>query len=33
MRESERPRLMPVGHPFDGFVGHTERVSPNLPIW
>jgi hypothetical protein len=24
---AERPHLMPVGQPFDGFVEHTKRVS------
>ncbi|CAB3831668.1 hypothetical protein LMG26686_00968 [Achromobacter mucicolens] len=26
----ERPFLMPVGQPFDGFVKHTKRVSPDM---
>lgn len=28
----ERPFLMPVGQPFDGFVEHTKRVSPTCLI-
>ncbi|EYS86492.1 hypothetical protein CF68_05845 [Cupriavidus sp. SK-4] len=29
---SERPHLMPVGQPFDGFVEHTTRVSPTCLV-
>ena len=29
---AERPHLMPVGQPFDGFVEHTKRVSPTCLI-
>jgi hypothetical protein len=28
----ERPHLMPVGQPFDGFVEHTKRVSPTCLV-
>jgi len=28
----ERPSLMPLGRPFDGFVEHTKRVSPTCLI-
>jgi len=28
----ERPLLMPVGQPFDGFVEHTKRVSPTCLV-
>jgi transposase len=28
----ERPVLMPVGQPFDGFVEHTKRVSPTCLV-
>jgi len=30
--EREQPHLMPVGHPFDGFVEHTKRISPTCLI-
>jgi hypothetical protein len=30
--ELERPHLMPVGQPFDGFVEHTKRVSPTCLV-
>ncbi len=29
---AERPHLMPVGQPFDGFVEHTKRVSPTCLV-
>jgi len=29
---TERPYLMPVGQPFDGFVEHTKRVSPTCLV-
>jgi hypothetical protein len=29
---AERPHLMPVGQPFDGFVEHTKRVSPSCLV-
>lgn len=28
----ERPHLMPVGQPFDGFLEHTKRVSPTCVV-
>ncbi|GAB7129791.1 IS21 family transposase [Silvimonas sp. JCM 19000] len=28
----ERPHLMPVGQPFDGYVEHTKRVSPTCLV-
>lgn len=30
--EQERPELMPVSRPFDGFVEHTKRVSPTCLV-
>lgn len=32
VHDTERPHLMPLGRPFDGFVEHTKRVSPTCLV-